>query len=203
MHLHLLSAAEDALHGKVLYKCITFMPDEMPVIAVFFFSTFSIWMRWEECFCASSLIHFFFSVFEQGIIPHVQEWLQISPVKRQKQMVTRTFFLVVNHILSLSLSLSESLSATLYYSHSLFFSFSVFSVSLYPLLFVSLFFSLLFLCQDSLSFRPWDTVACCWEVKQPTNKHSLSFSVDFPMCVCLCVRWSKQSRSCSSVFHFL
>ena len=28
----------------------------------------------------------------------------------------------------------------------------------------------------SMQIRPWDTLACCWDVKQPTNKQTLSLS---------------------------
>ena len=31
----------------------------------------------------------------------------------------------------------------------------------------------------SVQIRPWDTLACCWDVKQPTNKQTLFFSFLF------------------------
>ena len=37
----------------------------------------------------------------------------------------------------------------------------------------------------SEQIRPWDTLACCWDVKQPTNKQSLSLLPFFPLCLSL------------------
>ena len=85
--------------------------------------------------------------------------------------------------LSLSLSLSVSLSVSLslflplslspYLSLSLSLSLSLalsLSLSLSISLSLSLSLSLCLSAPSSLQIRPWDALACCWGVKQPTNK---------------------------------
>ena len=52
--------------------------------------------------------------------------------------------------------------------------------------FVSFFFSVSFLSFFLSSFRPWDTLACCWDVKQLTNKSfflSLLISIFWLLCL--------------------
>ena len=34
----------------------------------------------------------------------------------------------------------------------------------------------------SVQIRPWDTLACCWDVKQPTNKHSIPGNIVLNNC---------------------
>ena len=43
----------------------------------------------------------------------------------------------------------------------------------------------------SEQIRPWDTLACCWDVRQPTNKQTTRLSLSLPLslhiCHCLCL----------------